>query len=100
MNCHSNCCKLHRDAFCQSTFRWIHYQDSNKSTGLKAGKLHVCAMVRLNDSSKLVKGLNLSKSEKVKVVLLLPLFTSSSKRLAPVLPSRSEKLSRNPLDVT
>ena len=35
-------------------------------------------------------------NEKVKVVLLLPLFTSSSKRLAPVLPSRSEKLSRNP----
>ena len=47
-----------------------------------------------------IKQVRLQKTnEKVKVVLLLPLFTSSSKRLAPVLPSRSEKLSRYPLDV-
>jgi hypothetical protein len=35
---------LHRDAFCQFTFRWIHYYDSNKSTGLETGKSHLCAL--------------------------------------------------------
>ena len=36
---------LHRGAFCQFTFRWIHYYDSNKSTGLETGKLHLCGII-------------------------------------------------------
>ena len=35
---------LHRGAFCQFTFRWIHYYDGNKSTGLEFGKLNLCAL--------------------------------------------------------
>ena len=35
---------LHRGAFCQSSFRWIYYYDSNKSTGKETGKTHLCAL--------------------------------------------------------
>ena len=36
---------VHRGAFCQFTFWWIHYYDSNKSTGLETGKLHRYALL-------------------------------------------------------
>ena len=35
---------LNRGAFCQSSFRWIYYCGSNKSTGKETGKSHLCAM--------------------------------------------------------
>ena len=35
---------LHRCAFCQFLFRWIHYNGSNKSTGLETGKSHLCVL--------------------------------------------------------
>ena len=35
---------LHRGAFCQFPFRWIYYYGSNKSTGKKTGKMHICAL--------------------------------------------------------
>ena len=35
---------VHRGAFCQFSFRWIHYYGSNKSTGLETGKSHICAV--------------------------------------------------------
>ena len=35
---------MHRGAFCQLLFRWIYCYDSNKSTGKKAGKTHLCAV--------------------------------------------------------
>ena len=31
---------MHRGAFCQFSFQWIHYYGSNKSTGLETGKSH------------------------------------------------------------
>ena len=37
---------LHRGAFCQFPFRWIYYCHSSKSTGKKAGKLHLCALFK------------------------------------------------------
>ena len=36
---------LHRGAFCQFPFRWIYYYSSNKSTGKKTGKTHLCAQL-------------------------------------------------------
>ena len=41
----------HRGAFCQFLFRWIYYYGSNKSTGKKTGKTHLCAPVSA-DASK------------------------------------------------
>ena len=38
---------MHRGAFCQFTFQWIHYYDSNKSNGLETGKSHLCAVGRI-----------------------------------------------------
>ena len=38
-----HCGTWHRDAFCQFSFRWIHYYGSNKSTGLETCKSHLCA---------------------------------------------------------
>ena len=35
---------LHRGAFCQSSFWWIYYYDSNKSTRKEIGKSHLCAL--------------------------------------------------------
>ena len=35
---------LQRGAFCQFPFRWIYYCGSNKSTGKKSGKMHLCAL--------------------------------------------------------
>ena len=35
---------LHRCAFCQSSFCWIYYCGSNKSTGKQTGKPHLCAL--------------------------------------------------------
>ena len=34
----------YRGAFFQFLFRWIYYYDSNKSTGKKTGKMHLCAL--------------------------------------------------------
>ena len=34
---------VHRGAFCQYTFRWIHYCHSSKSTGKETSKTHLCA---------------------------------------------------------
>ena len=59
----SNCCTLHRGAFCQFPFRWIYYCHSSKSTGKETEKMHLCALVRLNGRRKL-NGLDLSKSAK------------------------------------
>ena len=36
---------LHRGAFFQFSFWWIHYYGSNKSTRLEIGKSHLCASV-------------------------------------------------------
>ena len=36
---------LHRGAFCQFSFRWIWYCDSNKFTGKGTGKTHLCVLV-------------------------------------------------------
>ena len=36
---------VHRGAFCQFPFRWIYYYGSNKSTGKKTGKTHLCAVI-------------------------------------------------------
>ena len=45
-----NCIKIyntvHRYAFCQSSFRWIYYYSSNKSTGKETGKTHLCAVFK------------------------------------------------------
>ena len=46
---------LHKGAFCQFTFQWIHYYDSNKSTGLETGKSHLCAMSKLDRDQYIVK---------------------------------------------
>ena len=35
----------HRGAFCQFPFRLIYYYGSNKSTGKKTGRTHLCALV-------------------------------------------------------
>ena len=35
---------VHRGAFCQSSFQWIYYCGSNKSTGKETGKKHLCAV--------------------------------------------------------
>jgi hypothetical protein len=35
---------LHGGAFCQSSFQWIYYYGSNKSTGKEIGKSHLCAL--------------------------------------------------------
>jgi len=35
-------------AFCQFTFQWIHSYESNKSTGLETGKLHLFAVNNLD----------------------------------------------------
>ena len=35
-------CAVHRGAFCQYTFRWIHYCHSSKSTGKETSKTHLC----------------------------------------------------------
>ena len=35
---------MHRGAFWQFTFMWIHYYDSNKSIGLETGKSRLCAV--------------------------------------------------------
>ena len=35
---------MHRGAFFQFLFRWIHYCHSSKSTGKETGKTHLCAM--------------------------------------------------------
>ena len=35
---------VHRGAFCQFSFRWIHYYDSNKSTRKETGKTHLYAV--------------------------------------------------------
>ena len=40
---------VHRGAFCQSSFRWIYFYGSNKSTGKETGKLHLCALVDYAD---------------------------------------------------
>ena len=37
------CSALHRGAFCQFLFRFIHY--CHKSTGKEIGKTHICALV-------------------------------------------------------
>ena len=37
--CHRD--HLQRGLFCQFTFRWIHYYDSNRSIGLETGKSHL-----------------------------------------------------------
>ena len=31
-------------AFCQSSFRWVYYYGSNKSTGKETDKTHLCAL--------------------------------------------------------
>ena len=36
---------VHRDAFCHFTFRWIHYYESIKSTGLETSKSHLCVVI-------------------------------------------------------
>ena len=38
---------LHRGAFCQFPFRWIHYCGSIKSTRKETGKMHLCALQRI-----------------------------------------------------
>ena len=55
---------LHRDAFCQFTFRWIYYCYSSKSTGQKTGKTHLCElyeftmkMFLMAELERLAKGL-------------------------------------------
>ena len=35
---------LHRGAFFQFLFQWIHYCNSRKSTGRESGKTHLCAL--------------------------------------------------------
>ena len=45
---------LHRGAFCQFTFRWIRYYDSNKSTALETGKSHLCALHCFNYERALI----------------------------------------------
>ena len=40
-------CSAHRGAFCQFSFRWIHYYGSNKSIGLEIGKSHLFAVVKV-----------------------------------------------------
>ena len=37
---------VHSGAFCLFTFRWIHYYDSNKSTGLETGKSLILLLYR------------------------------------------------------
>ena len=47
---------LHRGVFCQSSFRWIYYHDSIKSTGKETGKTHLCALcsdARVGERKKL-----------------------------------------------
>ena len=36
---------VHRGAFCQFPFCWIYYYGSNKSTGKKTSKMHLCGLV-------------------------------------------------------
>ena len=36
---------VHRGAFCQFLFLWIYYYGSNKFTGKKTVKTHLCAVV-------------------------------------------------------
>ena len=36
---------VHRGAFFQFLFRWIHYCHSSKSTGKETGKTHLCAVL-------------------------------------------------------
>ena len=37
---------LHRGAFSQFLFRWIHYYHSSKSTGKETGKTHLCVLLK------------------------------------------------------
>ena len=54
---------LHRGAFCQFPFRWVHYYGSNESTGKETGKTHLCALGRISPLMwQHVVGIGLKKS--------------------------------------
>ena len=62
--------QLHKGTFCRSSFRYIYYYGSNKSTGKEAGKSHLCELVKSEcyffstmDYLAKVKMLQLSLSE-------------------------------------
>ena len=48
-DCVSSPTPLHKGAFFQFLFRWIHYCHSSKSTGKETGKTHLCALVEFFD---------------------------------------------------
>ena len=69
---------VHRSAFYHSSFQWIYYYGSNKSTGKETGKSHLCAVGEFYCSnSGQLEALVLSKSA---VVTLLPESRSDCNR--------------------